>query len=202
MKLFFSPASPYVRKVRLAAIAAGIGDQLEFLPVTVTPIAEDMNVSRANPLGKLPTLLLDDGTALYDSGVIVEYLDTIGKARLLPPPADKERWRTLRYQAAADGICDAAILMRYENFLRPEQYRWAEWTEGQWRKVLRAADMFEAEATHLEGGAPLNGICAAYAFSYLDFRLADRDWRSGRPRLAAFYERYSQRPEMKETAPA
>ena len=198
MKLFFSPASPFVRKVRIAALLAGIADQITFVPATLSPVKENIGVAAANPLGKIPTLLLDDGTALYDSRVIVEYFDAIGKNRILPTEG-AERWRTLRYQAAADGMSDAAVLMRYEGFLRPEPYRWSEWSEGHWRKILRAADMFEAEADQLETGVAFNAVCPACALSYLDLRHAERDWRGARPKLAAFYERYSQRPEMKET---
>ncbi len=199
MKLFFSPASPFVRKVKIAASLAGVADNITYVPATLTPVKEDISVAHANPLGKIPTLLLDDGTALYDSRVIVEYFDAIGKTRILPPEG-AERWRTLRYQAAADGMSDAAVLMRYEDFLRPAPFRWSEWSEGQWRKILRAADMFEAEADRLETGPAFNAVCPACALSYLDLRHAERDWRSGRPKLAAFYERYSQRPEMTETA--
>jgi glutathione S-transferase len=153
------------------------------------------------PLAKIPPLALDDGTALFDSRVILEYLDQLADGRLLPPPGDPERWRALRIQATADGLLDAALLMRYEVALRPGELLWRDWVDGQGRKIRRALAALELEAADLDAGAPLGAIAVASALGYLDFRFADLDWRAAAPGLAAFFAAYSARPEMAWTDP-
>lgn len=201
MQLHYAQASPYVRKVRLAAAAAGLAEWIELLKANLSPIAEDVTVCAANPLGKVPTLILDDGTALYDSRVIVAYFDAVGSTPLLPALPDPGHWRVLRIQAAADGLLDAALSVRYERLLRPEQYRWDEWIAGQTRKIDRALGMLEEEGAYIADGPPLAAIATVSALGYLDFRFAERDWRVTCPRLAALFERYSARPEMALTDP-
>ncbi len=206
MKLYFSQTSPYARKVRLAAAHLGLADAIDLVAVTTTPIAEDAAVAAANPLGKIPALVLDDGTVLFDSRVIVEYLDAqAGKGApgggLLAAPSDPERWRTLRIQATADGLLDAALLSRYEVALRPGEFLWRDWLAGQGRKIDRALAALEADAARLQTGAALNAIVAACALGYLDFRFPDRAWRKACPKLGAFYDTYAQRPEMALTDP-
>lgn len=202
MKLYFSQTSPYARKVRLAAAHLGLADAIALVPATTTPIAEDAAVAAANPLGKIPALVLDDGTVLFDSRVIVEYLDAkAGGGGLLPPPSDPERWRTLRHQAIADGLLDAALLSRYEVALRPGEFLWRDWLAGQGRKIDRALAALEAEIPRLETGAALGAIAAACALGYLDFRFPDRGWRKACPKLGAFYDAYAQSPQMALTHP-
>src|SRR6516164_6727891 len=145
MKLFYSPTSPYARKVVVTAIELGLDSRIERLPATVSPIARDENVARANPTGKLPTMILDDGTALFDSVVICEYLDSIADHPRLFPAAGRERFRALRDHAIGDGILDAALLARYEGALRPAEFRWQEWRDGQLRKVTSGVDLIERE---------------------------------------------------------
>lgn len=201
MHLHYAPASPYVRKVLLAAAGAGVLDRIELVRAHLSPIEESSRVCADNPLGKIPTLVLDDGSTLFDSRVIVAYLDTIGSTPLQPPPSDPAYWRLHRLQATADGLLDAALAIRYERLLRPEVYRWDEWIAGQGRKIDRAVTALEAEANFVESGPPLAAICVASALGYLDFRFAERDWRSVAPRLAAFFSAYSCRPEMIATLP-
>jgi glutathione S-transferase len=201
MKLYFSQTSPYARKVRLAAAHLGLGDAIALIPASTTPIAEDAALAAANPLGKLPALVLDDGTALFDSRVIVEYLDHRAGGGLLPAADDPERWQTLRLQAIADGLLDAALLSRYEVALRPGEFLWRDWLAGQGRKIDRALAALEADIPRLETGAALNAIAAACSLGYLDFRFPDRGWRKARPKLGAFYDAYAQRPEMALTDP-
>jgi glutathione S-transferase len=200
MRLFYSAASPYVRKVLVCADEAGLRGEIELAPVAVSPVSENAEVAAANPLTKVPTLVLEDGTALFDSRVIVEYLDHRSDGRLLPP-AGPRRWRVLRDQAVADGLTDAALLARYERALRPETLRWPEWDAGQIGKVRRALDelerLFEPSAA-----APLAGdIAVACALGYLDFRFPELGWREGRPRLAAFDAAMVARPSMQASAP-
>jgi glutathione S-transferase len=201
MKLYYSQTSPYARKVRLAAAHLGLTDAIALVAATTTPIAEDPAVAAANPLGKIPALALDDGTVLFDSRVIVEYLDAKAGGGLLPPVSDPERWQTLRIQAIADGLLDAALLSRYEVALRPGELLWRDWLAGQGRKIDRALAALEADVKRLETGAALNAIAAACALGYLDFRFPDRGWRKAAPKLGAFYDAYAQRPEMALTDP-
>lgn len=199
MKLFSSGASPYARKVAVAAHEAGLADRIEIVPATVSPVSLNADVAAANPLAKVPTLVLDDGTALYDSRVIVEYLDHLSGGRLVPP--GEARWRSLRDQAVADGLMDAALLARYERALRPPELKWDEWDAGQVGKVQRALDLLEADFR--PAGAPQIGdIAVACALGYLDLRFPELAWREGRRRLTAFEAAFAQRPSMQATIPA
>lgn len=201
MKLYFSPTSPYVRKVRLAAHHLGLADRITLVPAATTPVSDDPELPAVNPLGKIPALVLDDGRVLFDSRVIVEYLDDAAGGGLIPRAGDAERWETLRLQALADGLLDAALLMRYEAALRPPERQWRDWIEGQRRKIERAITVLGADVQRIEAGAAPNGICAACALGYLDFRMPQIDWRAAQPQLAAFYARFSERAEMALTDP-
>jgi len=201
MKLFYSQTSPYARKVRLAADHLALTDRIALVPATTTPVAEDASLVQIAPLGKIPVLLLDDGVALFDSRVILEYLNHIGGGALLPPAEDPDHWRGLRIQATADGLLDAALLMRYEIALRPGDKLWRDWVDGQTRKVERALVGLEAEAVDLESGSALGQIAAACALGYLDFRFPEIAWRDRFPALAAFFAAYARRPAMDWTGP-
>ena len=201
MKLLYAQASHFVRKVLVLAREAGIADRLELVTVTVAPITANDGVAAANPLVKIPALLLDGGEALYDSAVIVEYLDSVQGGLPRVPRAGAPRWTALRRQAAADGLMDAAILVRYETFLRPEAKRWPEWIDGQMRKIRGTLASLEAEAADLGPGVTIGEITIACALGYLDFRFAAEDWRAGHPGLAAFYAEFAQRPSMQATLP-
>ncbi|MGZ6015390.1 MAG: glutathione S-transferase family protein, partial [Phenylobacterium sp.] len=163
--------------------------------------AEDPAVAAANPLGKIPALVLEDGTVLFDSRVIVEYLDHRAGGGLLPAAGDPERWQTLRLQAVADGLLDAALLMRYETALRPDELRWQAWLDTQGRKIGRALAALEADLARLQTGAALNGIAAACALGYLDFRFPENDWRKAHPTLGAFFDAYAASGDMALTDP-
>ena len=178
----------------------GLASRIEIRDQAVSPVSPNDAVAAANPLGKIPCLVTDDGEALYDSRVIAEYLDGLhGGARLFPAGGEA-RWRTLRRQALSDGIMDAAVAARYEAVLRPEAYRWGGWIEGQKRKVARGLDRLEAEAADLDS-VDIGLIAAGCALGYLDFRYPDWPWRPGRPRLAAWFERFDARASMQQTRP-
>lgn len=199
MKLFYSPASPYARKVLVVAQELGIA--LEVVQVGANPAgAPDPALAAANPLAKIPALLRDDGVAIHDSRVICEYLDSLA-GKPLTPPAGEARWSVLTEVSAADGLLDAALLARYEVALRPEPLRWPDWIAGQMGKIDRALDLFEAGARDAENPS-LADIAVACALGYLDFRFAAHDWRASRPKLAAFFAAISERPSLKSTAPA
>lgn len=202
MRLHTNPASPFGRKVKVLAHEAGLFGRLELVDQAVTPVGANDAVQAANPLGKIPCLVTDDGLALYDSRVICEYLDGLGHdgPRLFPAEG-QARWRALTLQALGDGIMDAAVGTRYETFLRPQEYRWPDWVRGQQAKVTRGLDRLEAEADGLGERPDIGPITAGCALGYLDFRFAHDPWREGRPRLAAWFERFDARPSMQATRP-
>ena len=199
MKLHYNPASPYVRKVRVLALEPGLLGDIELVSVTLTPTSPDANLCSDNPIGKIPTLVREDGGALYDSRVICEYLDGLHDSARMFPNNGEARWTAVRRQALADGILDAAVGTRYETFLRPEEHRWPDWVDNQMAKVRRSLDVLESES--LVGIVDIGTISVACALGYLDFRYPDEAWRDSRPRLAAWFEEFAGRSSMVETAP-
>lgn len=199
MKLLYSGASPYVRKVMVVAHEAGLVDRLELVPSSVGPTVVSAEVAAENPLVKVPTLVIEGGHNLFDSRVIVEYLDTLHGGRRLFPAEGPARWTALRRQAIADGLLDAALLIRYENNLRPEPQRWQAWTDGQFRKVRQALASLAAEG--LGDELTVGEIAAGCALGYLDFRFPDEDWRGAHPALGAWYAKIAERPSFVATVP-
>ena len=200
MKLFYSPASPYVRKVLASAHLLGLADTIELLPSAASPVARDMTIAPVNPLGKVPTAYLEDGTALIDSRTICEYLHEQAPQKGLFP-AGAARWQALRLHAIADGLLDAALLARYEVAMRPEALRWPDWLAGQMGKIDASVAALEAALDTLEGPADIGTITAGCALGYLDFRFPEHDWRSKAPKLAQWWAAFSQTPPMALTAP-
>jgi glutathione S-transferase len=189
-----------VRKVNICAEELGLASRIENVPTKVVPSEPNREYARSAPLMKVPSLVLDNGTVLFDSVVICEYLDNLaGGGKLFPAPGEA-RWRALRIHALANGILDAAILARYENFLRPEPLRWDAWTQGQLAKVDQGVDELERSAGELKG-MDIGSIAAGCVLGYLDFRYADRDWRGKHPKLAAWFEETSKRESFKKTVP-
>ena len=131
MKLWQSLPSPFARKVRVCAIELGLDGKIDMIETRVAPNKPNLELAREAPLIKVPVLATDDGTVLYDSRVICEYLDALAGGNRLFPAAGAARWDALRRQALGDGVMDAGILRRYELALRPEALRWAEWLAGQ-----------------------------------------------------------------------
>lgn len=200
MKLFYNPASPFVRKVLIVAAETGVADQIDKEPVGLTPVKPSDSVIQQNPLGKIPALVLDDGTTLYDSRVICEYLNTLGGGNLYGQGDD--RWQVLRLEASADGICDAAVAVRYETFVRPEAFRWPEWIEGQKNKFRRSLAVLDAEASRYGDRLNIGTIALAVALDYVDFRYPEEAWRDYYPNLADWHKGFEQRPSFESTKPA
>jgi len=199
MQLFDNPASPFCRKVRVLLHETERLDEVELAFSIGHPLATQRMPTRINPLGKIPTLVRDDGPALYDSRVICRYLDARFGAGLYPAT---RIWEVLTLEATADGIMDAAVLMVYEGRARPEDIRYAPWVDAQWDKIARALDALEARwAAHLAGPLDMGHVALGCALGYLDFRLDARGWRRGRDGLAAWYATFAQRPSMAATAP-
>lgn len=197
MKLRYSPTSPYVRKVTVTIQELGLDDKVD--RVATTPWDAKTDLGQVNPLGKIPALVADDGTVLYDSPVICEYLDALVGGRLLPP-GGPDRWTALRRQALADGLMDAAILARLES-QRPEGERSAGWIDRQKAAIARSLDALEAEAADLAGPLTLGHVAIGCALGYLDFRFAADQWRNGHPLLADWYRGFASRPSMASTVP-
>jgi glutathione S-transferase len=199
MKLRYSTASPYVRKVMIVALEGGLAERIEKVPTAVVPVKANDALQAENPLVKLPSLTTDAGETLYDSPVICEYLDSLHNSARLFPAAGPARWTALRRQALGDGILDAAILTRYETTVRPKELQWTGWVEGQMCKVRGALDALEGE--RLGGTFDIGTLTIGCALGYLDFRFPSEDWRKTRPKLAAWFGEISRRPSMKATEP-
>jgi glutathione S-transferase len=201
MKLFYSPTSPYVRKVMVTAIEKGLDGQIEKLAAAASPVKPDMTLAASNPLGKVPCLITDDGRALFDSSVITAYLDQLKAPHLIPSDV-KGRFDCLTLESLADGFLDAGILLRYEHAMRPEAKRWDDWINGQMGKIERAMDALETTyASQLTGPLTVGQIAVACALGWFDFRYGHVDWRKSRPNLALFAKTFGERPSMKATMP-
>jgi len=201
MKLFHAPTSPYVRKVMVVAHETGQTDDLELHFSGTTPVAGDPELLSSNPLGKIPALVLEDGSCLFDSRVICEYLAARAGDGGLFPASGAVRWQALTRQALGDGLLDAALLARYEWLMRAEEFRSAEWRAAQLGKVKLALDRIEALAPELEDDLTIGAISLGCALGYLDFRFPELVWRQDRPAAERWFARFGARPSMIATQP-
>ena len=200
MKLYHSRTSPFVRKVMVLLHEAGATDRVDLIPAAGSPLDPGTLPVDRNPLGKIPALERADGPTLYDSRVITRYLDRTLEAGLYPPAP--RLWDTLTLEATADGLSEAAVLIRYEFHVRPETSRSVAWADAQWQKIDRALTAVERQwMAHLSGPLDMGQIALGCALGYLDFRLDDRDWRRSRPALAAWNAVLADRPAMRATGP-
>ena len=201
MRLLGSLASPYVRKVRVTAAEKGLDLPLELENVW----AAETTIQRVNPLGKVPCLLLDDGSALYDSRVICEYLDALKPANPLIPAAGKERIAVRRWEALGDGVLDAIVLVRLEEIQREPKERSEKWVLRQMAKVdaglAVAAKDLGRNAWCVGGSLTLADITLGSALGYILFRYPNIDWRGRHPNLAALYDRLMARSSFSTTTP-
>ncbi|QSY98043.1 glutathione S-transferase family protein (plasmid) [Rhizobium bangladeshense] len=206
MSLYWGSASPFVRKVMVCAYELGLSGRVDTLDSAANPIERDTRIQAYNPLAKVPAACTSDGLMLYDSRVICEYLDALASeeggasAFRLFPSACSGRWTALRRQALADGLLDAALLIRYENLLRPEPLRWPEWIGKQSEKVNDALDAMCSDVPDADA-LDIGTISYGCALAWLDFRFPDLQWRSGRTALADWLTIYSERPSMAATRP-
>jgi glutathione S-transferase len=182
-----APPSPFGRKVRIAAAILGQSDDITIEKADTNDPADPLR--RQNPIGKIPVLILEDGTTLFDSRVILEYLDhRSGGDRIIPREADA-RFSALRLQALCDGIMDASILRIYEIRFRPAERREPKWLEHQTDKVTRALAALEGEPPPIDATPHVGQIALACALGYLDLRF--EGWRPGRPRLVAWLDAFA-----------
>lgn len=201
MTLHWSPRSPYVRKVMIAAHEMGLQDRLRTVRTVVGGTTPHRELMRVNPLGKIPTLELEDGSVLYDSPVICEYLDTLHDGPKLFPAAWPLRIVALRRLALGDGMLDAALPWLSERF-RPADKQ-SQPHMDLWRaKLVACVDALEHEADALSAGAYTIGhVAIGVALAYLDFRFGELAWREGHPKLAAWHATFDARPAVLANPP-
>lgn len=200
MQLFYSAVSPFVRKCLVSAHELGLRARIELLPAAPHPVNRDRAVVALNPLGKIPTLITDEGSVLYDSRVICEYLNGLGDGHLLPAQGSA-RWSALVDQALGDGLMDAAVLMRYESTARPENLRWSDWIAGQLDKVSCGLAQLERQASEFADRVDLGTISLGCALGYLDLRFGSLAWRAKCPATAQWFLQFGRRGSMAATQP-
>jgi glutathione S-transferase len=200
MELLMSPVSPFARKVRVCLRETGQLDQVTEVSVTTSPLASDPGIVAANPTGRIPVLIRDDGPAIYDSRVITRFLDARAGGKLYP---EARLWEVLTLEATADGILDSAVVLTYEARFRTPEMQSAEWMDAHWGKISRAvAALDDRWLSHLSGPLDMGQIAVGCALAYLDLRHDARNWRQGHPQLAGWFTAFSARDSMKATVPA
>lgn len=199
MRLHWSPRSPFVRKVMVAAHELGLADRIDCIRTVVRMTQPNLDLLPDNPLSKIPTLVLADGTVLIDSAVICEYLDGLAGGGILFPPSGPERWWALARHALGNGLLDILILWRNERD-KPEQRQTQELLDSFALKTRVTLDRLEADAAEL-AATPygIGHIAIGCCLSYLDFRFPDLGWRDGHPLLTAWHESFCARPSARAT---
>lgn len=202
MKLYYGTTSPYVRKVVISAIECGLDERIE--RIETFPWEADTEYGGVNPVGKVPALITDDGQVLYDSPVIVEYLDTLHDGAKLIPEAGPERFEMLRIAALADGMMDAVILLFSELTRRPEELHWDYWDDRMRNTVARSLRELEQDAKSFDPARPdIAQITTACGVGWIEFRLETIgiEFRDGHPILSQWFDRFSERESMKASMP-
>lgn len=197
MKLYISATSPYARKCRALILEKGLDGRIQI--EETLPLDNSSKLQASNPLGKVPALQRDRGSALMDSPLICEYLDSLNDLNWIPA-AGESRILVLRQQAMADGMIDLTIGRRIE-MTREETLQWDFWTDRWAAGIERTLDLLNAERAQFERSVDLGAMSIAIALGYLDLRYADLDWRGRWPELGAFAERWFERESFKRTAP-
>jgi glutathione S-transferase len=196
MRLLWSSRSPFVRKVMVAAHEVGVADRIVTERVVVSANKPSADVMATNPLNKIPTLVLQDGTILYDSRVICEYFDSLHHGPKLLPSDHSARWPVLRRQALGDGLLDVLILRLVEQS-RPSEKQSESHLSAYRLKIASALDRIEAEGIAQEDRLDIGHVAVGCALGYLDFRFAADNWRAGHPKLSGWYAELARRPSMR-----
>jgi glutathione S-transferase len=200
MKLSFSAASPFARKVRIAAIELGLIDKIELTPATVAPGTVNEDYSRITPLKKLPVLITNDGDVILDSYVIVEYLNEMAGGSLIPDYGPL-RWKAKTNHSLINGMLDSMLLCRYERMVRPQGLQWQAWSDDHWNRAWTGMARFENMPEVLNGPFDISQIGLVCVLGYADFRFADCGWRKAYPKLDAFHQKMLERPSVKISVP-
>ena len=199
MKLVYSPPSPFVRKVTTLIHHADLHDRIELINVKTTALSVAEEARAANPLGKIPVMILENGNAIFDSRVITRYLDELAGSNLY---LEENIYDILTLEALADGIMESAVSITYESKLRPENEQSPSWIEAQWSKVLHAIKALDDEEFKaMNGEINMGQIAVACALGYLDFRHDARQWRSGHSNLASWNDKMMKLPALIKTIP-
>lgn len=199
MQLIMSPASPFVRTVRVMLRETGLIDRVEEVPVATTPLASAAEAIAANPTGKIPALTRADGPAIYDSRVITRYLDDMADSNLYPKAS---LYEVLTLEATANAIMDASVSMTYEVRLRAEGQQSSDWIEAQWSKAARGIAAINSRwMSHLNGPLNMAQIATSCALGYIDLRHDARGWRNGNEALAKWHAAFETRDAMQATKP-
>jgi len=201
MKLTFSPASPFARKVRIAAIELDLIDKIELVPTTVAPGQANPEYSKIYPLKKLPAMILPDGNIIVDSYVIVEYLDEVAGGGKLIPASGPTRWKVKSDHSMLQAMLDSMLLCRYEKMVRPQGLQWQAWSDDHWNRAWTGMAHFEKQADMLSRPLDISQIALVCVLGYADFRFADCGWRKAYPKLDAFHEKMLARPSVKISVP-
>jgi glutathione S-transferase len=201
MKLTFSPASPFARKVRIAAIELDLIDKIELVPTTVAPGQANPEYSKIYPLKKLPAMILPDGNIIVDSYVIVEYLDELAGGGKLIPASGPTRWKVKSDHSMLQAMLDSMLLCRYEKMVRPQGLQWQAWSDDHWNRAWTGMAHFEKQADMLARPLDISQIALVCVLGYADFRFADCGWRKAYPKLDAFHEKMLARPSVKISVP-
>jgi glutathione S-transferase len=202
MKLTFSPASPFARKVRIAAIELGLVDRIAFVPTTVAPGTPNDEYAKITPVKKLPVLILDNGDVVLDSYVIVEYLDELAGSGKLIPASGPLRWKIKSDHSLLQGMLDSMLLCRYEAMVRPKDLHWKAWADDHWNRAWSGMARFEHEVeAMLARPLDIAQIGLVCVLGYADFRFADCGWRKAYPKLDAFHQKMLERPSVQISLP-
>jgi glutathione S-transferase len=201
MKLAFTPASPFARKVRIAAIELGLIDKIEFFPASVVPGIPNEEYAKINPQKKLPALITDDGDIIIDSYVIVEYLDELAGGGKLIPASGRARWQVKSDHSLLQATLDSMLLCRYERMVRPQGLQWQAWSDDHWNRAWRTMARFDARPDVLSRPLDIVQIALACVLGYADFRFTDCGWRKAYPNLDAFNARMLERPSIRISVP-
>jgi glutathione S-transferase len=201
MKLYWSPRSPYARKVTVFAHETGLTGRIETVQTLVSMTAPNRDLMRLNPLAKIPTLVTDDGMVLFDSSVICEYLDSLHGGEKLFPADPALRWPALRWHALGNNLLDNLVPWRNER-LRAQAQQSPETLAAYDLKIRNGLDFLDREAAALGTASPgIGHVTIAVALGYVDFRFPDLQWRAGRDRVAAWYASFARRPSITSTTP-
>lgn len=198
MKLYYSSTSPFVRKVNVLSIEAGLDNQIEW--IKTNPWQAEDKLTAENPLSKIPTLITDDEKVIYDSRVICEYLDSLHDGKKMIPLEAGARWQVLRLQALADGILEAGIL-RFLERKRSAQRQSKDFDNMQKESVERGLNYLESTVSDWADNLDLGVLSIACTLGWLDFRFLDDNWRANRPNLSSWFEQFSKRSSMINTIP-
>jgi glutathione S-transferase len=195
MKLYHSANSPFVRKVVICAELLGLSNRIELIPAKGDPLVRDAQLRALNPSGQIPTLITDDGTVLFDSNVICEYLDDLGGGKVFG--SGQQRWTNLRDAALGDLLTESGLQVRYEIGMRAQALRWDAWEEAWLGKIDDVLAHLDERAEQLQGRTDIGPVAICCALIYFDWRLESLRWSELYPRLGAWFKEFRQHPAVK-----